>query len=112
MQFVATINIPGYLPMDDEPPTFDTAAEAWDYLASERMRAEDEFGGIPDDENDPDGPCHYSETVIRLEEASMSLKGDGTPYNWIGTVYGNTPGSDSEHDLGLAYSVDYAEGDE
>lgn len=102
MQFIAIINIPGYLSMADEPDLFDTAAEAWDYLAAERRDSEDEYEEWRES---------YSETVLQLEANSMRLMADNTPYNFTGTVYGQTPGSDSEHDLGLAYSVDYYEGE-
>jgi len=40
--FVATVHVPGYMPMDDDPPVFDTASEAWAYLATERERDEDQ----------------------------------------------------------------------
>lgn len=38
-RYVATINVPGYLPMDDDPPVFDSAREAWQYLVGEVDRA-------------------------------------------------------------------------
>jgi hypothetical protein len=88
MMFVATINVPGYLPMDDEPPMFETAAEAWQYLADERDYGEDQAEFT---EADP----------TRVGDVAADLrKMDGT-----GTVYGFTPGYEGEHDLGLAYSV-------
>jgi hypothetical protein len=102
MPYVATINVPGYLPMDDDPPVFDTAQEAWEYLASERERGEDDTEG----EN-------YSATVEELQTLAdpanwrngvidSSANDDGT-----GTIYANTPGYDGGHDLGLAYSVTF-----
>lgn len=105
--FVATINIPGYLPMDDDPPTFDTAREAWEYLAGEREHAED----------GDDSLTEYTQTVSVLDHAATDqvygnpfedcpLNADGT-----GTIYGPTPGYDGDHDLGLAYSVSVAECD-
>jgi hypothetical protein len=86
--YVATINVPGYLPMDDEPPTFDTAREAWQYLVSEVDRAWDDF---PEDDN---GACLEVHTAMHNLDQSQP-----------GTVYGPTPGYDGSHDLGLAYSV-------
>lgn len=47
--FVATINVPGYLP-DTDPVECDTAAEAWEHLASERTLDVQETGADP--END------------------------------------------------------------
>lgn len=81
--FLATINTPGYLPWDDEPPVFESNAEAWEYLAGERRFQED------------DG---YSETVEILERYAAEGHGEDT-------VYGDTPGYEGSHDLGLAYSV-------
>lgn len=101
-QFVATINIPGYLPQDDDPPTFDTARAAWDYLAGERERDEDEDEDVSE----------YSDTVAYLRYAASDQCEPGSlhedwPLNEDGTgvIYGSTPGYDGEHDLGLAYVV-------
>lgn len=85
--FVATMNVPGYLPMDDEPPVFETTGEAWSYLADERERAEDETG-----------EGEYSGTYQTLRENANNGAG-------IGVVYGDTPGYTGEHDLGMAYCV-------
>ena len=107
-RYVATVNVPGYLPMNDDPPVFDTAQEAWTYLVGVRM---------DDEDNDPDTP-EYSQTVDILRYIASgeplhrspftdhSTNADGT-----GTVYGDTPGYDGRHDLGLAYSVSVAEGE-
>lgn len=90
--FVATINTPGYLPDDaGELPEFDTAREAWEYLMGERARHLDEM--------ESSGLAFHDATWLKLRAASL----DGTS---IGTVYGDTPGYDGNHDLGLAYSVD------
>jgi hypothetical protein len=116
-QYVATINVPGYLPMDDDPPTFSTAQAAWSYLAGERENAEDDAAA--DDEE----PGDYSSTRERLAvlgtEAHWShadvaswLDDLGIAPDGTGTVYGDTPGAGSEHDLGLAYSVSLAELDD
>lgn len=92
-RFVATINVPGYLPMDDDPPVFDTAAEAWQYLADERRHGEEPF--LSDGEG-------WSDTVVEIEAMPDRdiPSSDGT-----GVVYGDTPGYQGEHDLGLAYCV-------
>jgi hypothetical protein len=95
-RYVATINTPGYLPMDDDPPVFDTAAEAWAYLAEERERAEDE-----DESTD-----EYSGTLTALRELADPRR-ELVPF----TVYGDTPGYDGDHDLGLAYTVSIVEED-
>jgi hypothetical protein len=100
MKFVATINVPGYLPMSDDPPVFDTAEqdsycitctlrEAWRYLYGERER------DLDDPMNDEDGDEDQC-----LDEIEGMIDNPET-----GTVYGRTPGYDGEHDQGLAYSV-------
>lgn len=93
-QYVATINVPGYMPMDDDPPVFDDPAEAWAYLVEERKRGE------LDDETTEE----YTSTV----EALMAMaEGDGG----VATIVGPTPGYTGDHDLGLAYSVSIYEED-
>ncbi len=103
MQFMSIINIPGYLPMDDDPPVFDTAREAWEYLADERKRSEDDYEGTG-----------YSACANALEQRAA---GNWDPaYGSIdettgeGTVHGGTPGYEGDHDLGFAYSVVIPEG--
>lgn len=104
--YVATINVPGYLPMDDDPPEFDTAVDAWDWLANEREQAEDECEEY--ETGDPD-QSEYTECLQALralgrgapDECEWDMAADLT-----GTVYGHTPGRrNSPHDLGLAYCV-------
>lgn len=100
-QFVALINVPGYLGMDDEPPTFDHAQDAWEYLAGERRNGEDDTEEIADG---------YSATVNTLE---MAARGefencDVDPVTGCGTIHGDTPGG-RMHDLGLSYTVIVAE---
>jgi hypothetical protein len=107
--FLATVNVPGYLPMDDDPPTFDTAREAWACLASGREAWEDDF---PDDEplgeySDTVGYLHYAaseEHVPGSLNEDWPLNEDGT-----GVIYGATPGYEGDHDLGLAYCVSVAQ---
>lgn len=106
MRYVAYVNVPGYMPMSDEPAVFENSADAWDYLADERKR--DDNAWIPENSDDPDGPHRLDDTTLELERYARENHG-------IGTVYGNTPGCEPEeciHDLGLAYSVDYAEDDD
>jgi hypothetical protein len=87
MRYIATMNTPGYLPQDDEPPVFDTAPEAWAYLAEERRHVEDE-----------EGEGDYSDVVNELDAYESSGHGPDV-------VYGPTPGYTGRHDLGIAYSV-------
>ena len=97
-QYVATVNVPGYLPMDDEPAVFGSILDAWGYLADERMHGEE------------DGACFrehgcqwapgkpYTSTVQEIQTMTT-----------VGTVKGDTPGYHGDHDLGLAYSVSVVE---
>lgn len=95
MAYIAIINVPGYLPMADEPAEFETIAEGWAYLAEERLRGEhesEEFGESA------------TATELRRRSEEDEPKCDA--------VYGPTPGYDGGHDLGLVYSVTLqAEGD-
>lgn len=95
-QYIAHINIPGYSPMADEPAEFETAQEAWEYLADERREAEESFELVEDGANDKD---EESPTLQRL----VSYMRHEKPV--CDVVYGPTPGYDGDHDLGLAYSV-------
>jgi len=108
MGFLATVNIPGYLPMDDDPPVFDTPGEAWQYLADEREHSEDSAEYLADD---PD-QYEYSDTLRCLRYAAGTEVEYGSPHeDWplnadgTGVIYGDTPGYDGTHDLGLAYCV-------
>lgn len=91
MQYIATINTPGYLPDSDEPAlSFSTPREAWEHLADEREEAFDQA------EVDPAG------------DSALTLMGQiilGQVNAEVGTVTGTTPGYDGDHDLGLAYTV-------
>lgn len=91
-KYVATTNIVGYLPMDDDPPVFDTPREAWQYLVSEVERSWDY---CPDDENGAHLEAHTALHNIDQDN--------------IGTVIAGTPGYQGDHDLGIAYSVSVAE---
>lgn len=99
--YLATVNTPGYMPWDDDPPTFEDAKEAWEYLADHRRRAEDDL-------EDEGG---YSATLNQLEMLSRGEMWDDflNPITGEGVLYGLTPGYDGDHDLGLAYSVTIVE---
>lgn len=88
MHYHAIVNVPGYLPMDDDPPVFDEPREAWQYLVSEIDRSWDDY---PDDEN---GACVDAHTQLHNIDQSA-----------VGTIYAGSPGYQGDHDLGLAYSV-------
>lgn len=91
--YVATVNVPGYLPENDDPPTFDSPREAWQYLVGEVDRWWDSF---PEDEA---GACIEAHTAMHNLDQSQT-----------GTVYvAATPGYWGDHDLGLAYSVSEVE---
>jgi hypothetical protein len=103
-RYVATVNVPGYLPMDDDPPTFDTAQEAWAYLAELREHDEDDFADYPE----------YTDTLVQLRRRASDdwLVCD---FERVGTEYGDTPsrigpnGESDSRDLGLAYTVSVSE---
>lgn len=96
--YVATINVPGYLPTDDDPPGFETAREAWQYLA-EQLDLEWRSG--------PESPSQAT-TLADLDRRA-NPRWLVCDFERVGTVYGPTPGYDGDHDLGLAYSVEYVE---
>lgn len=109
-QYVATINTSGYLPWDDDPPTFDTPREAWDYLAGERRELEDRAIEMSEGE-DPGG---YSSTVNVLEtlaEGYMSAYENAgmDPDEGTGSIGADDPTYDGDHPLGLVYSVSEVE---
>jgi hypothetical protein len=102
-RYVATINTPGYMPQDDDPPTFDTVHEAWHWLAEERERHEDE-------QEQAEGSSSYSDTALCLEHCATLVVfrcefGKHHFPEHEGSFWGPTPGTDSDHDLGLVYSV-------
>lgn len=88
MQYVATINTPGYLPDSDDPPTFDTPRDAWQHLVSEVDRFWDDF---PEDTN---GACVDAHSQMHNIDQSKP-----------GVVNAATPGYEGDHDLGVAYCV-------
>lgn len=96
--YEAFVNTPGYLPMGDEPTSFDSAREAWGWLVDECERGEDVGCTISD--------AQWTMRRLADSDSAWSL---GTP-EWmettlVGTVYAGTPGYDGNHDLGLAYTV-------
>jgi len=107
--YTATVNVPGYLPMDDEPPTFDTAQEAWSYLCDERERGtwnSDEYDGAWQTlQFLGRGETGHAYAEIRHAGLTSMIDVD----TLTGTLYADTPGYDGDHDLGLAYSVDVIE---
>jgi len=106
-RYLATVNVPGYLPMDDEPPTFETAAEAWQYLADERRREEDDAYT----ETESADTVGFSDTVEQLDRrARWAASGLVCDFEAVGTVIGETPGG-RMYDLGLAYTVTELEDD-
>jgi hypothetical protein len=123
-RYLATINVPGYLPMSDDAAVFDSVREAWAYLSRERERGEEVSSC--DDECDIGPACQWN-YAADLTETYVALDALGNPDTWIneptpgidipssvdthgiGTVYGETPGYHGDHDLGLAYSVTRAE---
>lgn len=114
MPYVATVNVPGYLPMDDDLMIFDTAAEAWWHLYHGRCWDESiapcdlcddtmthgVFGDCDDDSETG------QELAKRARWASSGLVCD---FEAVGTIYGPTPGYRGDHDLGLAYCVTYTD---
>lgn len=97
--FAAIINTPGYLSEQDEPPVFDTAREAWEYLANEREEAEDAAADYDPNEE-------YTDTARQLRTAAGfgTAAAEMTYPDGTGVIYGDTPGG-RMHDLGVAYSV-------
>jgi hypothetical protein len=88
-QYVATVNTPGYLPEDDEPAVFETARDAWEYLAEEVER---------DAEMDP-RPRNYDRAAHMIQACIADPDG---PLTGIWAHDDADP-----HDLGLVYSVDH-----
>lgn len=107
MTYLATINTPGYLP-DSEPTEHDTARDAWEYLADERKRDEDDAALTFGD----DGQAGYSATANLMESianASLQPIEAGLDDDRTGTITGPTPGYQGQHDLGIAYTVSLSE---
>jgi hypothetical protein len=104
VRYVAEVNVPGYLPTSDEPAVFETAEAAWAWLCDARELDEEH------EESEDWSATREVLALLATESASLpTLAGTGVSVMVdamrCGTVYGPTPGSDSAHDLGLAYSV-------
>lgn len=102
-QWLASIGTPGYLP--DTLERFDSARDAWDFLANERRQHEDEAI-----ENAVDDPGGYSSTVNILETLAegytAAYENAGMdPEEGTGTIEADDPTYDGDHPLGLYYSV-------
>lgn len=117
IRYAATVNVPGYLPMDDDPPRFETARAAWQYHSDELERTGDAW--VPDDPDDPDGPASKSQAALCIEHNAEDRPGPWVCANGaehrpdsVGTVYGSTPDYDGDHDLGLAYCVTEVDADD
>jgi hypothetical protein len=97
--YIATVSTGDYLPYDG-PAYFDTAHEAWTYLAEERDEALAALADLPPDL-----------TVARLHSAARDARRrDDDDAQNLGTVRGTTPGYEGDHDQGATYSVDVYEG--
>lgn len=88
--YVAMVNVPGYLPVDDEVHRFHESADAWAFLIERRER---DLSDPMNDEGDGE------------DSALDEMEGYQDDAGAVGTVYGRTPGYDGDHDLGLAYTV-------
>lgn len=100
-QYRAIINVPGYLPESEDQPVFDTAVEAWLYLVNERGESEDSFP----DWNGGEYSDIYSD-LASMANGEWSDKLGNLAADGTGTIVGDTPGYDGNHDQGVAYSVE------
>lgn len=103
--YVAIISTPGYMPTS-EPVAFDTAGQAWDYLADEYadMIGSVDYDGVCECEDPTLCDAHAHEAECRAVLAD-SLRRAALPD--VGTVYVPDPNAyDTVHSLGLALSVD------
>lgn len=90
------MNVPGHLPMAEEPSVFDEAGDAWEYLARERER----------DLDSAESPDYVdSGEADFMRKISDGERPEGVSDDGVGVVYAATPGYHGGHDLGLAYSV-------
>ncbi len=87
-KYTATIHVPGYMPMDDEPYLYDTPREAWKDLAD---RIEQSWDNYPEDEN---------EAILEAHTELHNIDQDQP-----GGFWAPTPGYEGKHDLGLNYEV-------
>lgn len=103
IRYAATINTPGYLPMDENPPIFDTPAEAWSYLKDEYVRSwEDLLDESTHTPGDPTAAELEEQHTNDLRSFEFWVEHARVGYTWM-----PSPGrlSDDAHDLGFNYSV-------
>jgi hypothetical protein len=98
-QYVATINVPGYLPHHTSDDTFGTVRQAWDYLADFRVDEEDAQSMI--EGSDPS----YSATVNVLQRLAEGEYDPsfGVDENGEGSVRGVA--IDGDDSFAVVYSV-------
>ncbi len=96
MPYLATVATPGYLPTDDDPPTFDTPAEAWTYLAEERAEALAALENVGPD---------LRTRALWSAASDARRRDEGDPASCGTLIADHTPGYDGDHDLGVAYTV-------
>lgn len=101
--YLASVYVPGYLPVTDERHVFHDPSAAWGFLAGERRA----------DEEADDRTADYSDMVILLDHIAHGTHVHGSPdeispthHDGTGYVDADTPGHEgSPHDLGLRYAV-------
>lgn len=103
MPYLATTSTPGYLPTDDDPPVFDTAAEAWTYLAEERAEA---LSALEDT-----GPDLRTRALWSAAQDARR-RDDDDPASLGSLIADHTPGYEGDHDPGVAYTVTLIEAKE
>lgn len=97
MGYIIGQNMPGYLPMDDEPPyVYDTADEAKRALIDEMLRDAD-FAD--------QGGEHTLAECLSNEAEDLNLSDVSGGFSTI------VCDPDREHDLGTCYWIDIAEGE-
>lgn len=102
--YVAIINVPGYLP-EEEPPTFTSARQAWEYLLTDRNRFEDEW--FDPDVDEPKYSVTSDQIHTMYERAAWERM---ATEDWDGT--GSVTGPDpSNPNKAWAYEVQIVEED-
>lgn len=90
MPYIATIYGSGFLPDSDTPALrLDTAADAWLWLAEERMQWEDQeaYAGNWSSDTSVDGVLSYSDVALELERRADMTGPDGSSSATQGTVW-------------------------
>lgn len=110
MRYIAVSNVPGYLPMDDEPSEFDNPRDAWAHLVELRERDEENGFDLASEAPRDAAVLQALRTFASAEHRDGDQTGEfRTNADGTGSIYGCTPGYDGNHDLGLVYSVMIAE---